>query len=146
MIAGTQVRRYRSDDRDFDDGDNDLMVYSGGNGDWYLTIVPHGHRIGPTVRVRTSGGPPEQPLAGVGVAQLWHALAFAPTRQLSMFTGNDQPWSLREVLKKLVHAADILLDDHQYDGHGWESIHHARAAGRRYLLGATQREEDYSEV
>jgi hypothetical protein len=50
-------RRYRSDDRDLEGHDNDLMVYQGGNGDWYITIVKHEQKIGPTVRLTTSGTP-----------------------------------------------------------------------------------------
>jgi hypothetical protein len=70
-----EVRRYRSDDRDQEDCDNDLLVYPGGNGDWYLTIVPHGEHIGPTVRITTSGCPRDQPLACVGVCRLYDGLA-----------------------------------------------------------------------
>ena len=36
------------------------------------------------------------------------------------------PWPLKDVLSKLVEAANILLKDHDYDGHGWEQIQSAR--------------------
>jgi hypothetical protein len=47
--------RYRSDDRDLPGKDNDLVVFFGDNGDWYVSIVKHGEKIGPSVRVTTSG-------------------------------------------------------------------------------------------
>jgi hypothetical protein len=49
--------RYHSDDRDLPGSDNDLVVFFGGNGDWYVSIVKHGERIGPAARVTTSGVP-----------------------------------------------------------------------------------------
>ena len=36
------------------------------------------------------------------------------------------PWPLKDVLNKLVEAADILLNDRSYDGHGYEQINAAR--------------------
>lgn len=33
-----------------------LQVYQANNGDYYLAVLPDGHRIGPKVRVSTSGG------------------------------------------------------------------------------------------
>lgn len=55
--AFTELRRYRSDDRDLDGHDHDLLVFQGENSDWYASIVPHGERLGPAVRVTTSGVP-----------------------------------------------------------------------------------------
>ena len=51
------MRYYRSDDRDLEGHDNDLHVFMGGNGDWYVSIVKHGERFGPSVRLTTSGTP-----------------------------------------------------------------------------------------
>ncbi len=45
----------------------------------------------------------------------------------------DTPWPARDVVAKLVEAADILLDDKNYDGHGWETIHQARQVAREFL-------------
>ncbi len=44
---------------------------------------------------------------------------------LHKITGIYEPWPLWDVLDKLVEASDILLHQHNYDGHGWEEIHHA---------------------
>lgn len=51
-------RRYLSDDADIDGHEYELVIHDGraGNGDWYISVLPKGHKIGPTVRVRTSGG------------------------------------------------------------------------------------------
>jgi hypothetical protein len=38
----------------------------------------------------------------------------------------DQPWPLVDTLAKLAEAANILLLDKDYDGHGWELIGRAR--------------------
>lgn len=48
----------------------------------------------------------------------------------------DEPWPLRDILAKLVEAADILLDDKDYDGHGWEEIAGCRDRAKAIL--ATQ--------
>jgi hypothetical protein len=54
-------RSYVCDDaRGIDAGTGDevhqLTISQGGNGDWYVAVLPEGHRIGPSVRLRTSGG------------------------------------------------------------------------------------------
>ena len=51
----------------------------------------------------------------------------------------DSPWPVHEVIAKLCEAADILLDDKSYDGHGHELIAGARRAGRDYLETLTAR-------
>lgn len=51
---GTEVR-YLTDDRDSQQR-HELVLYQANNGDWYLMVVPEGHRFGPTVRFCTSGG------------------------------------------------------------------------------------------
>ncbi len=45
----------------------------------------------------------------------------------------DSSWPARDIVVKLVEAADLLLDHCNYDGHGWESIHEARARARDWL-------------
>ena len=70
----TESRCYHSDDRDLRGGNNDLIVSQGGNGDWYLTIVPHGQKIGPTVRLTTHGSPRGMERVAPAVANLYRAL------------------------------------------------------------------------
>jgi len=48
--------RYLDDDRD-SDRRNELVIGRGGNGDWYMAVVPEGQgTLGKTVRICTSGG------------------------------------------------------------------------------------------
>jgi hypothetical protein len=42
----------------------------------------------------------------------------------------DQCWPTKDVLDKLIEAAEILLHKHDYDGHGWELIAHAVDRGK----------------
>ena len=44
------------------------------------------------------------------------------------------PWPARDIVSKLVEAADLLLDHCDYDGDGWEAIHTARAHAREWLI------------
>lgn len=69
-------RRYRSDDRDMgEDHDLDLQVLPpDGNGDWYVSVLPHGHRFGRAVRVTTSGTPRGQHGVYTAVANLYRAM------------------------------------------------------------------------
>lgn len=52
---GVREVRYLTDDRDLEEP-HELMIRFGGNGDWYVSVLPKGHRIGPAVRLCTSGG------------------------------------------------------------------------------------------
>jgi hypothetical protein len=70
----SKPRRYRSDDRDMHGHDNDLMVLQGGNGDWYVSVVRHGERIGPSVRLTTSGMPRGYEQASLMVSRLYRCL------------------------------------------------------------------------
>ena len=70
----TEPLRYRSDDRDLEGHDLDLVISMGGNGDWYVSIVKHGEPIGPCVRVTTSGALPGKEAVAGRVAELYKAL------------------------------------------------------------------------
>lgn len=67
-------RRYRSDDRDVTGLDNDLLVFHGNNGDWYVSVLPHGNRVGPAVRLTTSGTPRGFDGVPAAMAHLYRAL------------------------------------------------------------------------
>jgi hypothetical protein len=67
-------RRYRSDDRDEKGGDNELVISMGGNGDWYLSIVARGERLGRSVRLTTSGTPRGCEGVPTALANLYKAL------------------------------------------------------------------------
>lgn len=52
-----QIRevRYLTDDRDFPNR-HELVIQIGGNGDWYVSVVPEGKKALTGVRISTSGG------------------------------------------------------------------------------------------
>ena len=43
------------------------------------------------------------------------------------------PWPARDVVEKLVEATDILLNEKDYDGHGWEEIVAAQTVAKSWL-------------
>jgi len=53
--------------------------------------------------------------------------------QLEAVVGIETPWPIWSILERLCDAADILLDDKDYDGHGWELLHEARERGRQRI-------------
>lgn len=55
------------------------------------------------------------------------------TRDALLDKGTDGPWPLRDVIEKLTEAATILLDEKDYDGHGWELIAGCRDRAREIL-------------
>lgn len=77
-MSFTEPRAYRSDDLDLDDCDNDLRVSMGGNGDWYVEVVPHGRKLGPYVRVTTSGTRRAQQHVPAAVHELYRAMGGEP--------------------------------------------------------------------
>ena len=44
----------------------------------------------------------------------------------------DTPWPLPDVVRKLADAADILLNQYDYDGHGYEQIEECVKQARLY--------------
>ena len=47
--------RYLTDDRDVPNR-HELVIMFGGNGDWYVSVVPEGEKASRGVRICTSGG------------------------------------------------------------------------------------------
>lgn len=45
----------------------------------------------------------------------------------------DNAWCLKDVLKKLIEASEILLLQKNYDGHGWEEISHCIDRGKEIV-------------
>lgn len=70
-------REYISDDRDIEA--NRLQIFMGGNGDWYVSVIREGDRIGPAVRVTTSGTPRGFEKVPVLVARIYQELPVIPT-------------------------------------------------------------------
>ena len=73
--GAVEERRYLTDNRDLE-GRYELVVGMGGNGDWYVAVVPEGTgTMGRAVRICTSGGAqsarPGMPLA---IKRLWDTM------------------------------------------------------------------------
>ena len=66
-------RRYLTGDADVERLEL-VVAPPDGNGDWYVSILPEGHKIGPTVRVPTSGARREHEHVASAVAGLYYAL------------------------------------------------------------------------
>jgi hypothetical protein len=45
----------------------------------------------------------------------------------------DNAWCLKDVMKKLIEASEILLHQKNYDGHGWEEINHCVERGKEIV-------------
>lgn len=71
-----EPREVVSDDADIDlVGGYRLSIFMGGNGDWYVAILKPGERLGPCVRLRTSGGAAsDYPGLCVAIANAYRAL------------------------------------------------------------------------
>lgn len=70
--------RYLTDDRDYRNR-HELVISFGGNGDWYVAVVPEGTApVGKAVRICTSGGASSRvPGLGVSIANAFRALVAA---------------------------------------------------------------------
>lgn len=97
-----EQRRYRSDDRDLPNNDRELVLSMGGNGDWYIMIVETGRKLGPAVRVTTSGAPREMRLVGPAIANLYRALG----NETSFVSGSAV--LLNDVAKSLATEVNTL--------------------------------------
>lgn len=56
-------------------------------------------------------------------------------------SGMDQPWCMRECVRKLIEAAEILLDRKSYDGHGHEEIAEAKRVANLYLAAPSHSQQ-----
>lgn len=78
--------RYLTDDRDKEKR-NELVIGYGGNGDWYVAVVPEGQgTFGRSVRICTSGGASSAaPGLAVAIANAFRALVKAEGEGISHF-------------------------------------------------------------
>lgn len=70
---------YLTDDRDLPKEDlRTLVIFPGGNGDWYVQVAPHHGRAMEGVRICTSGGAASQcPGLGIAIAEAYRAMKSA---------------------------------------------------------------------
>jgi hypothetical protein len=73
--------------------------------------------------------------SGVAKAEVLHDAAdvMRGLHVRALLANTDSPWALLDVLEKLAGAADHLLGEHAYDGHGYEGIAAARDAARHIV-------------
>lgn len=72
---------YVTDDRDLpEDQQRAVVIFPGGNGDWYVQVAPKHGRTVEGVRICTSGGAATQcPGLGVAIAEAYRAMLAAQT-------------------------------------------------------------------
>ena len=70
---------YLTDDRDYPvEAQRALVIFPGGNGDWYVQVAPAHGRTTEGVRICTSGGAATHcPGLGVAIADAYHAMKAA---------------------------------------------------------------------
>lgn len=70
---------YLTDDRDLPEGDQrTLVIFPGGNGDWYVQVAPANGMTTEGVRICTSGGASTAcPGLGVAIAEAYRAMKAA---------------------------------------------------------------------
>lgn len=75
----TEKAIYLTDDRDLPEEDQrTLVIFHGGNGDWYVQVAPAHGRTMEGVRICTSGGASSRcPGLGVAVADAYRAMQAA---------------------------------------------------------------------
>jgi hypothetical protein len=80
---------YLTDDRDSRER-HELVIMQAGNGDWYVSVLPEKHRIGPTVRLCTSGGASSRvPGLVAAIASAYRALRGEPKQRSETAESGD---------------------------------------------------------
>lgn len=103
---------YVTDDRDLpDDEQRALVIFPGGNGDWYVQVAPkHGCAI-EGVRICMSGGAAMHcPGLGPAIAEAYRAMIASQNGE------RREPVPTREELEREVHAWRTAFPTHQFDG------------------------------
>lgn len=113
----TEVR-YLTDDRDYPVEDQcELVIFSGGNGDWYVQVTPVGSHSMHAVRLCTSGGASNAaPGLTNAIAEAYRCIKFSnENRRPSMSESYDQlkeevaAWRAANPSKKY-HPLDGVVD------------------------------------
>jgi hypothetical protein len=122
-----EPRLYFCDDADMDEP-LVLHVSQGGNGDWYISVLPEGAKIGPTVRLTTSGSPRGFDGVPIAMANLYRALGgelpLSPGTT-SVETGGDD---VEEVCKG---CGEVVVQ-----AHGWSDCVRVLLAEKNRLSSA----------
>jgi hypothetical protein len=103
---------YLTDDRDLPESEQrSLVIFPGGNGDWYVQVAPKRGRTLEAVRICTSGGAQTQcPGLGPAIAEAFRAMLAAQNGE-----PYDYPMSRSEMESEL-HAWRERFPKFRYDG------------------------------
>ena len=131
MAEYTEEARYLTDDRELKER-NELVILQGGNGDWYVGVVPEGEGcLGRMVRLCTSGGASfAAPGLTVAISDAYRAMRGFPNeaddRPFPMLDGPPITWKLAEVIytayRHLFHNDQTLEQIAQRGGFGWAEV------------------------
>jgi hypothetical protein len=103
---------YLTDDRDRpDEEQRALVIFQGGNGDWYVQVAPKHGRTTEGVRICTSGGAATHcPGLGNAIAEAYRAMVAAQNGE------RRERATLREDLERELHAWRERFPKLQFDG------------------------------
>jgi hypothetical protein len=103
---------YVTDDRDLpDDEQRALVIFQGGNGDWYVQVAPKQGRTVEGVRICTSGGASTQcPGLGPAIAEAYRAMLAAQNGE------RRQCLMPRSDLEQELDAWRARFPTHRFDG------------------------------
>jgi len=88
----TEKAIYLTDDRDLPEEDQrTLVIFHGGNGDWYVQVAPAHGRTMEGVRICTSGGASTRcPGLGVAIADAYRAMQAAKNGERVLVRSRDE--------------------------------------------------------
>lgn len=107
----TERAMYLTDDRDLPDDElRTLVIFPGGNGDWYLQVAPKHGRTTEGVRIATSGGAATHcPGLGAAIAEAYRAM-------LAAQRGAPEHVASRAELEEELRAWRAAFPRQRYDG------------------------------
>lgn len=108
----TERAMYLTDDRDLpDDALRTLVIFPGGNGDWYVQVAPKHGRTTEGVRIATSGGAATHcPGLGPAIAEAYRAMLAAQRGE------QRDPVPSRAELEEELRAWRAAFPRQRYDG------------------------------
>jgi hypothetical protein len=110
-MSGIRKAMFVTDDRDRPrDKQSTLVIFPGGNGDWYVQVAPNPDgRVMEAVRISTSGGAQfAAPGLGIAIAEAYRALIAAED-------GVERPQTQHQMAEELA-AWRAKFPNHSFDG------------------------------
>jgi hypothetical protein len=111
-VTDIQRAMYLTDDRDLPKDElRALVIFPGGNGDWYVQVAPEHGRTLEGVRICTSGGAASAcPGLGVAIAEAYRAMMDAQTGRKLEYVPS------RAELEQELWAWRQMFPKYQFDG------------------------------